>query len=65
MHEITSYFAAGIGRIAAFLPNVVSALFIAVAGYLLSILAARVTRRLCVKLGVDRLAARHAPTAAS
>jgi mechanosensitive ion channel-like protein len=58
-HDIGTYFAAALGRVTAFLPNLLSALVILVIGYALSRVAGSLTRRLSARVGLDRLTAEH------
>jgi hypothetical protein len=57
--QIGSYFATGLGRIAAFLPNLLSAAIVVAIGYLLSRLAGSATRRLLSRTRLDEVAARR------
>jgi hypothetical protein len=59
--KISGYFAASIGRITAFLPNLISAIVIVAIGYVLSRVARSVTTRLLARFGFDRFVERHAP----
>ena len=63
--QVRSYFAAGIGRIAGFLPQLISAIVIVAIGYLVSRVAASLVRRLLARAGFDRFAARHFRRAAT
>jgi hypothetical protein len=57
--QIRSYFGSGVGRVTAFLPNLLAAVVIAVVGYLLSRLAGSLCRRILARIGFDAWAARH------
>jgi len=57
--QVGSYFATGLGRIAAFLPNLLSAAIVVAIGYLLSRLAGSATRRLLARTRFDDFAARR------
>jgi hypothetical protein len=57
--RIADSFSAGIARITAFVPNLLSALIIAVVGYLLSRLFGALAQRLLLRLGFDRFVARR------
>jgi signal transduction histidine kinase len=57
--QIRDYLAGAIGRITAFLPNLLSAIAIAVVGYLLSRLAGTLVTRVLGRAGFDHFAARH------
>jgi Mechanosensitive ion channel, conserved TM helix len=66
VEKIGSYFSAGLGRVVAFLPNLVSGIIIAAVGYLLSRVAGSLVRRGLARLRFDGFVARHLhPTAAS
>lgn len=58
-NDIGTYFATALGRVTAFLPNLLSALIILVIGYALSRVAGSLTRRLSTRVGLDRFTARH------
>jgi hypothetical protein len=58
-HDIGAYFAAALGRVTAFLPNLLSALVILGIGYALSRVAGSLTRRLSARVGLDRFTAEH------
>jgi hypothetical protein len=57
--QIRNYFATGIGQIAAFLPNLLSAVIILVVGYALSRLVGGLVRRLLAKVSFDSMVARR------
>jgi len=60
--QILSYLSEGLGRIVAFLPNLVAAILILVIGYILSRLLAALVRRVALRAGFDRFTARHLHT---
>ena len=57
--RIRDYFAGGVGRIAGFLPNLISAAVILAVGYVVSRLAGSLLRRLLARTRFDGFAARH------
>ena len=57
--QIRGFLGEGVGRVGAFLPSLISAVVIFAVGYLVSRLAGGLLRRLLVRAGFDRLAARH------
>jgi hypothetical protein len=57
--QIMNYFAAGLGQIVAFLPNLVSAIIVFVVGYLLSRLLGSLVRRLLSRAQFDSFVARR------
>jgi hypothetical protein len=59
VHDIGSHFAAALGQVTSFLPNLLSALVVLVIGYALSRVAGSLTRRLSARVGIDRFAAQN------
>ncbi len=57
--RVEDYFADAVGRVAGFLPNLLSAIIILVVGYLLSRLAGTLVRSLLARAGFDRFVARR------
>jgi hypothetical protein len=61
--KIGSYFSASVGRILAFLPNLLSALVIVAVGFILSRVAGTLVRRVLGRLGFDAFVRRQFPIA--
>jgi small-conductance mechanosensitive channel len=57
--QIGSYFSSGVGRITAFLPNLLSAIVIFAVGYLISRLLGSGVRKVLARTRFDAFAARH------